>query len=93
MRRRPGGAALRAGACLAAGLLTVLASQPEIRAQSTQPVDREPISARRIVKHFDFNERPLGNIDPVPMMIPFCAWVKPKAPVSSELTRKRANAM
>lgn len=36
--------------------------------QSTQPAGagHEPISGRRIVKHFDFDERPWGNIGTVP---------------------------
>lgn len=38
------------------------------RGQESQPDDdREPISARRIVKHFDFNERPLQNVGTIPL--------------------------
>src|ERR1051325_9588130 len=37
-------------------------------APASQPVDRPAIAGRRIVKHFDFNEGPLGNFGSLPML-------------------------
>lgn len=52
-------------------LLTwVLLVAPAVaRAQASQPAPgtREPISGRRIIKHFDFNERAMQNLGTVPL--------------------------
>jgi hypothetical protein len=57
---------------LLAIVLVPLLAAPAVRAQSSEPAslpgdDREPISARRIIKHFDFNERSLQNAGTVPL--------------------------
>ncbi|MGB4256136.1 MAG: hypothetical protein WBL15_00370 [Phycisphaerae bacterium] len=44
-------------------LLVALLPMTEARAQTIRPA----IASRRIVKHFDFNERPLGNYETTPM--------------------------
>ena len=49
-------------------LLAALLGPLSLSAQTSQPADgREPISARRIIKHFDFDERPLQNLGTVPV--------------------------
>lgn len=52
-------------------LLVPLLSAIELAAQTTRPA----IASRRIVKHFDFNERPLGNYESTPMF-----WRRHSAP-------------
>ena len=48
-------------------LTLVLAAFAAPPASAPAGLDRPSIAGRRIVKHFDFNERPLGNYESVPM--------------------------
>src|SRR5262245_13354819 len=44
-----------------------LVLSPASRPAATSEVQRPAIAGRRVVKHFDFNETPLGNYESTPM--------------------------